>query len=320
MHSQEASNKRAIYASLAGNGGIALSKFAAALFTGSAAMLSEAIHSLVDTSNQVLLLLGMREAKAPPDERFPYGQGKAVYFWALIAILIFTLGGFYSFYHGIQNLLHPQPIKNPGVNYVVLGVAFVLEAMAWRVGVIEFQHTKGDRGYIDAVRNAKDPSIAILIFENSADMIGILVAFFGILLSQLTGILIFDGIASIIIGMILITAALWLAHETKSLLIGEGADGQMVQDIRSLVGAQAGVNDIEEISTLHMGPEVVLVNMRVRFEDTAFARDVEQATDYLEQQIQSRFPLVKHVYVKAVVRNTSPEQSLLLRRRGLGVD
>ncbi len=320
MHSQEASNRRAIYASLAGNSGIALSKFAAALFTGSTAMLSEAIHSLVDTSNQVLLLLGMRESRAPADERFPYGQGKAVYFWALIAILIFTLGGIYSFYQGVQHVLHPHAIESPGVNYAILGVAFVLEAMAWRVGIVEFRQTKGDRGYIDAVRNAKDPSIAILIFENSADMIGIIVAFCGILLSQLTGILVFDGIASIIIGMILITAALWLAHETKSLLIGEGADGQMVQDIRTLVGAQAGVNNIEEISTLHMGPEVVLVNMRVRFEDTAFARDVEQVTDYLEQQIRSRFPLVKHVYVKAVVGSASPEPSLVLRSRGLGLD
>ncbi len=316
MHSQEASNKRAIYASLAGNMGIALSKFAAALFTGSTAMLSEAIHSLVDTSNQVLLLLGMRESKAPADERFPYGQGKAVYFWALIAILIFTLGGFFSVYQGVQHLLDPQPIANPGVNYVILGFAFVLEAMAWQVGVVEFRQTKGDRGYLDAVRNAKDPSIAILIFENSADMIGIMVAFFGILLSQLTGILAFDGLASIIIGAILISAALWLAHETKSLLIGEGADGQMVQDIRSLVGGQADVTKIEEISTLHMGPEVVLVNMRVRFEDTALARDVEQATDYLEQQILAHFPLVKHVYVKAVVRNTGYEQSLALRSQG----
>lgn len=320
MHSQEASNKRAIYASLAGNLGIALSKFAAALFTGSSAMLSEAIHSLVDTSNQVLLLLGLRESKAPADERFPYGQGKAVYFWALIAIVVFTLGGFYSFYHGIQNLIDPQPVENPGVNYVILGVAFVLEAMAWRVGVVEFRQTKGDKGYVDAVRNAKDPSIAILIFENSADMIGIVVAFFGILLSQLTGILYFDGIASIIIGVILITAALWLAHETKSLLIGEGADGEMVQDISRLVGAQSEVKGIEEISTLHMGPEVVLVNMRVRFDDTAFARDVELVTDYLEQQIRSRFPLVKHVYVKAVVRTASPEPNLLLRGSGLGLD
>lgn len=291
---------------MAGNSGIALSKFAAALFTGSTAMLSEAIHSLVDTSNQVLLLLGMRESKSPADERFPYGQGKAVYFWALIAILIFTLGGIYSFYQGVQHVLHPHAIENPGVNYAILGVAFVLEAMAWRVGIVEFRQTKGDKGYIDAVRNAKDPSIAILIFENSADMIGIVVAFFGILLSQLTGILVFDGIASMIIGVILITAALWLAHETKSLLIGEGADELMVQEIRSFVGAQAGVKNIEEIITLHMGPEFVLVNMRVRLDDTIPARAVEQVTEDLEEQIQARFPLVKQVYVKTVQRTPSP--------------
>jgi cation diffusion facilitator family transporter len=248
----------------------------------------------------------MRESKAPADERFPFGQGKAVYFWALIAIMIFTLGGLWSFYQGVLHVLHPHPVQNPGVNYVILSIAFVLEAMAWRVGVVEFRRHKGDAGYLNAVRNAKDPSIAILIFENSADMIGISVAFLGILLSQLTGILVFDGIASMIIGVILITAALWLAHETKSLLIGEGADDQIVQGIRSLVDAQSQVKSIEEISTLHMGPDFVLVNMRVRFEDSAFARDVELVTEYLEQQIRQHFPLVKQVYVKAAIRNVNP--------------
>ena len=312
MDAHEASNKRAIYASLAGNTGIALSKFAAALFTGSSAMLAEAVHSLVDTSNQVLLLLGLRESKAPADERFPYGQGKAVYFWALIAILIFTLGGLWSFYQGVLHVLDPDPVQNPGVNYVILGIAFALEALAWRVGVVEFRRTKGDAGYLDAVRNAKDPSIAILIFENSADMFGIVVAFLGILLSQLTGILVFDGIASMIIGVILITAALWLAHETKSLLIGEGADQAIVQGIRGLVNSQVQIRSIEEITTLHMGPEYILVNMRVKFHESAFAYDIEQVTDFLEQQIQETFPLVKRVYVKAAVRSAGYEQTVQL--------
>ncbi len=309
-HAHEKSNRRAIYASLAGNVGIALSKFVAALLTRSSAMLSESIHSLVDTSNQVLLLLGLRESKAPADERFPYGQGKAVYFWALIAIVVFTLGGFYSFYQGVEHVANPHPVENPGVNYAILGIAFVLEAMAWRVGVKEFQQTKGNASYLDAVRNAKDPSIAILIFENSADMIGIIVAFLGILLSQVTGILVFDGIASMIIGVILMAAALWLAHETKSLLIGEGADQQIVQGIRNLVTAQSQIRHIEEITTLQLGPDYVLVNMRVRLEDTALARDVEQVTDFLEHQIRIYFPLVKNVYVKAVVSPRIAEQTV----------
>ena len=308
MDSHEASNKRAIYASLAGNIGIALSKFVAAAISGSSAMMSEAIHSLVDTSNQVLLLLGIREAKGPADEDFPYGRGKAVYFWGLIAIFIFTLGGFYSFYQGVQHVIHPHEIENAGLNYAILGFAFVLEAMAWRVGVVEFRQTKGDASYLDAVRNAKDPSIAILIFENSADMIGILVAFFGILLTQVTGILVFDGLASMIIGMILIVAALWLAHETKSLLIGEGADKQIIQGIRGLVSAQGEIRSIEEITTLHMGPEFVLVNMRVRFDDSALAADIALVTDFLEAQICDLYPLVKRVYVKAAVGAKGYEQ------------
>ena len=309
MDSQETSNKRAIFASLAGNIGIAVSKFVAALLSGSSAMLAESIHSLVDTTNQVLLLLGMREAKAPADERFPYGQGKAVYFWGLIAIFVFTLGGVYSFYQGFQYILHPHPIENPGLNYGILGFAFVLEAMAWSVGIKEFQKTKGDASYLDAVRNAKDLSIAILIFENSADMIGIIVAFTGILLSQITGILYFDGVASMIIGVILITAALWLAHETKSLLIGEGADEEIVQGIRNLVNSQVQIRSIEEITTLHMGPQFILVNMRVKFNDTAIAHDIEQVTDFLEQQIRDLFPLVKRVYVKAAVRTVAPDHT-----------
>ncbi|MCB0200966.1 MAG: cation transporter [Anaerolineae bacterium] len=308
MDAHEASNKRAIYASLAGNVGIALSKFIAAAFSGSSAMLAEAIHSLVDTSNQVLLLLGIRESKGPADDDFPYGRGKAVYFWGLIAIFVFTLGGFYSFVEGVQHLIHPHEIENAGLNYAILGFAFILEAMAWRVGVKEFQETKGDANYIDAVRNAKDPSIAILIFENSADMIGILVAFFGILLTQVTGILYFDGLASMIIGVILVMAALWLAHETKSLLIGESADKQIVQGIRGLVSAQSQIKSIEEITTLHMGPEFVLVNMRVKFDDAALASDIALVTDFLEVQIHDLYPLVKRVYVKAAVGARNHEQ------------
>ena len=319
-HSLESSNKRAIYASLAGNLGIALSKFVAAMFSGSSAMLSESIHSLVDTSNQVLLLLGLRESKAPADERFPYGQGKAVYFWGLIAIVVFTLGGLYSFYQGVQHILHPHAIENAGLSYGILGFAFVLEAMAWRVGVKEFQQTKGDASYLDAVRDAKDPSIAILIFENSADMIGIVVAFLGILLSQVTGILYFDGIASIIIGVILIVAAMWLAHETKSLLIGEGADQELIKGIRDLASEQPQITSIAEITTLHMGPEVVLVNMRVRFDEGTFEAETVQVTDLLEKLIQERFPLVKHAYVKAAPRSPILEQPVLLANQRVSVD
>ncbi len=320
MESRELSNKRAIYASLAGNAGIALAKFVAAAFTGSAAMLSEGIHSLVDTSNQALLLLGWQQAKMPADERFPYGQGKAVYFWGLIAIIVFTLGGFYSFYLGFQHILEPRPIEHPWLNYGILAIALVLEFMAWQVGVREFRQIKGQARFLDAVRNAKDPSIAILIFENSADMIGIVVAFFGILLSQVTGILYFDGAASMIIGLILVTAALWLAHEIKNLLIGESADQELVQGIRNLVSACAEIREIEEITTLHMGPEYVLVNMRVKFLENTLAHAIEQVTHDLEQQIQSLFPLVKLVYVKAAVSPRHRQQRVQLINQRAGVD
>ena len=303
MDSQELSNRRAIYASLAGNTGIAVAKLVAAGFTGSTAMLSEAIHSLVDTSNQGLLLLGWRQSKTPADERFPYGQGKAVYFWGFIAVIVFTLGGIYSVYIGIEHILHPHPIEYPWINYGILAVAMVLEFLAWRVGVTEFRRTKKDASFIEAVRKTKDPSIAILIFENSADMIGIVIAFFGILLSQVTGILIFDGLASILISLILVMEALWLAHEIKDLLIGESADQDLLYGIRDLVNGHPEINGIREITTLHMGPEYVLVNMRVEFEESAQASAIEQMTCELEYQIQSLFPLVQLVYVKAADRS-----------------
>lgn len=318
--SLENSNRRAIYASLAGNIGIALSKFVAALFSGSSAMLSEGIHSLVDTSNQLLLLIGLREAKAPANEHFPYGQGKAVYFWGLISIVVFMLGGFYSFYEGVQHILFPRPIENAGLNYAILGFAFVLESMAFSVGVREFKQNKGDRSYVDAIHDTKDPSISILIFENSADMIGIIVAFLGILLCQITGILLFDGVASIIIGVILIVAKLWLAVETKSLLIGESADEQLLEGIRSLTNARPEIRSIEEITTLHMGPEYVLVNMRVRFDDGVHAAEIVQVTDLLEAQIRERFPLVKHAYVKGASRSLILEQAPKLASQPASID
>jgi len=320
MESRELSNKRAIYASLAGNAGIALAKFVAAAFTGSTAMLSEGIHSLVDTSNQALLLLGWQQAKQPADERFPYGQGKAVYFWGLIAIIVFTLGGFYSLYLGFQNILQPRPIEHAWLNYGILAIALVLEFLAWRVGVREFRQIKGQASFLDAVRNAKDPSIAILIFENSADMMGIVVAFLGILLSQVTGILYFDGAASMIIGLILVAAALWLAHEVKNLLIGESADLELVQGIRTLVDVYPDVCEIEEITTLHMGPEYVLVNMRVKFVEITSADDIEQATHDLEEQIQNLFPLAKQVYVKPAVRPGARQQRPRLINQRVGVE
>jgi cation diffusion facilitator family transporter len=218
-------SKKIIIAALIGNSLISITKFIAALITSSSAMLSEGIHSLVDTGNQILLLYGLKQAKRPADENFPFGHGKEVYFWSfIVAILIFALGGGISIYEGIQHMRHPKPISNPVINYIVLGLALIFEGAAWCFAFREFNRAKGKWGYIEAVQRGKDPSMFVVLFEDSAAMLGLLVAFAGIGLTQMTGILYFDGAASIIIGLILIGTAIWLAYETKGLLIGESAN------------------------------------------------------------------------------------------------
>ena len=269
-------SKKVILAALVGNTLISITKFGAAAYTGSSAMLSEGIHSLVDTGNQFLLLYGIKRASKPADADFPFGYGKEIYFWSfIVAILIFALGGGISIYEGISNLQHPEPISSPIVNYVVLGLAMIFEGAAWWFAFREFNKVKGKWGYIEAIQRAKDPSIFVVLFEDSAAMLGLLVAFLGVALSQYTGILVFDSIASIIIGLILIGTAIWLAYETKGLLIGESANQSIIKDIRSILEATDGIEHVNEILTMHMGPDFILANISVDFRDDKTADQIE---------------------------------------------
>ncbi len=293
-------SKKVIFAALAGNTLIAVTKFAAASITGSSAMLSEAIHSLVDTGNQGLLLYGMKRAQKPADENFPFGHGKEIYFWSfVVAILIFALGGGISVYEGIHHLLHPQPATNPLINYLVLSLAIIFEGVAWLFALREFRRTKGKNGYIEAINQTKDPSVLVVLFEDSAAMLGLLVALIGIGLTQLTGSIYFDGGASIIIGFILIGTAIWLARETKGLLIGESAEPQIVQGIREIVQENAIIESVNEILTMHMGPDFILVTLSADFVDNASADAVEEQIAELDLQVKTRFPRVKRVFIEA---------------------
>ena len=298
-----AASKKVIFAALAGNTLIALTKFVAAAFTGSSAMLSEGIHSLVDTGNQVLLLYGLRRAARPPDEQFPYGYGKEVYFWSfVVAILIFAVGAGVSLYEGLHALGAPRAIENPLVNYLVLGLAMLFEGAAWAFAFKEFTSVKGKWGYIEAVHRGKDPSMFVVLFEDSAAMLGLVVAFVGIWLSQATGILWFDGVASIIIGLILGGTAIWLAWETKGLLIGESANREVVEGIRELAARVPAIRHVNEVLTMHMGPQFILVNISADFADDVTAEEVERAICELDQLIKARFPRVKRVFVEAESR------------------
>lgn len=295
-----ASSTKVIYAALVGNTLIAITKFIAASITGSSAMLSEGIHSLVDTGNQGLLLHGLKQSKKPADERFPFGHGKEIYFWSfVVAILVFALGSGISIYEGVRHVLDPAPINNPTLNYIVLGLAIIFEGFAWFFALTEFTKTKGKWSYIEAVQRGKDPTLFVVLFEDSAAMLGLLVALIGLLLTQYTGILIFDGIASIVIGLILAGTAIWLAYETKGLLIGESANKSVVDGIRKFVALHAEVRATNEVITMHMGPDFILLNLSIDFHDDMDTTALKQVIHKIDRGIKAQFPMVKRIFIEA---------------------
>jgi cation diffusion facilitator family transporter len=300
----ESTSKKVIYAALAGNALIAVTKFIAAFITGSSAMLSEGIHSVVDTGNELLLLYGLHRARKPADENFPFGYGKEVYFWSfVVAIFIFAIGAGVSLYEGFRHLAHPRPLEHVYANYIVLVMAMLFEGFSWRVALKEFSRQKGRRGYLEAIHRAKNPSVFVVLFEDSAALLGLGVAFLGILLGQITGKTWFDGAASIIIGLLLAGTALWLAYEIKGLLVGESALPEVVNCIRRQ--AQACPDKIEhvnEVLTMHMGPDFILVNLSVDFNNRLTADEIETIIHQLDAEIKKACPEVKKVFIEAESR------------------
>lgn len=293
-------NKTVIYAALAGNSAIAVTKIAAAIFTGSSAMFSEAIHSMVDTGNQTLLLYGMRRARRPADKHHPFGYGREIYFWAfVVAILIFAVGAGVSIYEGIEKVKHPEPITNAGINYIVLSFAMVFEGGAWWIAYRAFDSTRGKRSLLAAVRDSKDPSIFTVLLEDTAAMLGLLIAFIGIALGQWLEIPELDGVASIGIGCILAGAAMLLARETKGLLIGEGASPEIVEEIRQVLGGQSAIERVNEILSVHLGPDDILVNVSVEFRDGLEVGAIERHTAAIEREIKARIPGARRIFIEA---------------------
>jgi len=302
-----ASSTRVIFAALAGNTLIAITKFIAAAITGSSAMLSEGIHSLVDTGNQMLLLYGLKAAKKPANERFPFGHGKEIYFWSfVVAILIFAVGAGVSLYEGVLRVMEPEPLEHVLLNYVVLGFALLFEGSAWYMAMKEFSAVKGDAGYVTAVQRGKDPTMFVVLFEDSAAMLGLLVAFIATALSQLTGNTLFDGIASIIIGLILGGTAIWLAYETKGLLIGESASPEVVAGIRAIAADTPQIEQMNEVLTMHMGPDYILANISIDFQDDIDAATVERTIADIDRRIKQIYPQVKRIFIEAEQRKPHP--------------
>lgn len=263
-------------------------------------MMSEGIHSLVDTGNQILLLYGLKRAAKPPDKNFPFGYGKEIYFWSfVVAILIFAVGAGISIYEGIHHISHPEAMTSPYINYIVLTLAIIFEAGALYFAVVEFNKARGELGVYQAVRRGKDPSLFVVLFEDTAAMLGLVVALVGVTLAQVTGNPIWDGVASVAIGIILGFTAIWLAYETKSLLIGESAGESVTNKIKEIAGSKKGVNTVNEVLTLHMGPEFILANISIDFKDDLAAGDIEKIVQSTTDDIKAEFPFIKRVFVEA---------------------
>jgi cation diffusion facilitator family transporter len=294
------SSKKVIYAALIGNSAIAVTKFGAAAFTGSSAMFSEAVHSVVDTGNQILLLYGIRRSGREPDDQHPFGYGMELYFWAfVVAILIFAGGAGISFYEGLHKIQTPEPLTSAYVNYIVLGLAILFEAGAWWVAFRAFRATKGRRSYFAAVRQSKDPAVFTVLFEDTAAMLGLVVALVGIWLGELLGMPVLDGVASIGIGLILAATAIFLAYECKGLLIGESVSPEVRRGIEAIIKEQPGIERINEQRSMHLGPEDVLLNLSLDFASGLSADQLEAAIAAIERQIKSRYPQVKRVFIEA---------------------
>ncbi|MBL4906300.1 MAG: cation transporter [Sneathiella sp.] len=293
-------SKKVIYAALAGNALIAVSKFAGAIFTGSSAMLSEGVHSLVDTGNQVLMLHGLNRSKKGPDKLHPFGYGMEVYFWSfMVAILIFALGAGISFYEGLHAVQKPSPIGDPTWNYVILGLSMLFEGWAWSVAYREFRKSIGDSSLWAAIKRSKDPTIFTVLLEDTAAMLGLLIAIVSIFLAQILQMPILDGVASLLIGCLLAAVAIILSIECKGLLIGESASPEIIEGIESKIGMNKGIIAINEVLTMHMGPEDILLNLSVDFSDNLSAADVEKSISALEKEIKSEYPEIKRIFIEA---------------------
>ena len=293
-------NKVAIYAALAGNGIIALIKFMASAYTGSSAMFSEAIHSIVDTGNQILLLYGIKRSERPADKTHPFGYGMEIYFWSfVVAILLFGLGAGVSVYEGINKIQNPHPLQNQLVNYIVIGFALFFEGIAFLIAYRELGGNKESKSLMKTIRASKDPTIFVVLFEDFAAVIGLVVAGLGIYLGEVFNLPTLDGVASIIIGVILAVTASCLAFEIKGLLTGEAASEEIVAGIKSIINDESTVLYINEILTMHLGPTDILLNISLDFKDALSSGNVEETISALETKIKNKFPEIKRLFIEA---------------------
>jgi cation diffusion facilitator family transporter len=303
-----------LYGALAANVGIAVAKFVAAGFSGSSSMLTEGVHSLVDSGNQLLLLYGQKRSNRPPDRKHPFGYGREIYFWSfVVAILIFAGGAGVSIFEGVQHIRDPEPLRDPLVNYVVLGVAFAFEGGSWLIAVREFNRIR--RGsWWHAVRASKDPAGFTVLFEDSAALVGLACAAAGVWASQALRDPRIDGAASIAIGCVLAAVAVLLAREAKGLLIGESADPALVDQIRELLDRRGEIMSVNHVRTIHSAPESVFVAVSADFDDELTLGAGEQLIEDIERELKDVLPQLSSIYIRPEKRAdavvTLPERAM----------
>lgn len=290
---------RTLVVALLANLGIAVSKFVAAMITGSSAMLTEGVHSVVDCTNQLLLMWGRHASKRPADKLHPFGYGRELYFWSfVVAVMVFALGAGVSIYEGVLHIQNPEPAVSPIIAYAVLLIAFLLEGWSTVEAYRDFRRAKGTLSWFQAIRRSKDPPAFIVLLENGAAMAGIIAAAIGLGLSQLTHDPFYDGAASVVIGLILAGTSCLLAFESKALLIGEAADPELVAALHDMVQGKKGVTAVGQVLTIHSAPDQITAMLSVDFDDDITARDVEALVWGIEQEAATRFPMVRRLYLR----------------------
>ena len=299
-----------LYGALFANLGIAVAKFVAAAISGSSSMLSEGVHSLVDSGNQLLLLYGQARAKRPPDHRHPFGYGRELYFWAfVVAILIFAVGAGISIYEGWTHIVDPEPLRDPTINYIVLAIAFLLEGASWTIAVRAFDAARHGQSWWQAIRRSKDPAGFIVLFEDSAALAGLIIAAAGVWLSHWTGDARIDGAASIVIGVILAAVAMLLAREAKELLIGEAADPALIAAIRRIVEAYPEISGVNHVRTIHTAPDAIFVAVSADFEDLLAMGDAETIIERIEADLKAMSPNISSIYIRPEKRQDAVVQT-----------
>ena len=302
--------KKAIIAALLAHLGIAVAKFVGFLITGASSLLAESIHSAADSGNQILLLLGGSRASKPADEQHQFGYGRERYFWSfIVAIVLFLLGGVFSVYEGVSKLIHPHELESPSVAIAILVVAMGLEGWSFRTAIGEARPQKGGATWFQFIRRTKSPELPVVILEDFGALVGLVIAFIAILLSAVTGEAVFDGVGTVLIGLLLLCIAAVLAFEMKSLLIGESASTENDEAIRKAIVESASVRHLIFLRTQHLGPEELLVATKVEFDGTLTMTQLAEAIDEVERDIRAVVPIATQLFIEPDVQRSAANTS-----------